>query len=51
MHNILKSTISENLPLDFLRISVTYDESIIREKAIYLIFKTTQQIYKMLIVF
>ena len=39
MHNILKSTISENLPLDFLRISMTYDESIIREKAIYLIFK------------
>lgn len=39
MYEILKSAISENLSLDVLRIAMTYDESIIREKAIYLIFK------------
>lgn len=39
IYDILNSTIADDLPLDFLNTSLTYDESIIREKAIYLIFK------------
>jgi len=39
VYEVLNSKIADDLPLGFLNISLMYDESIIREKAIYLIFK------------
>lgn len=39
MYEILHSDFSNNLPLEFLKISLMYEESFIRAKAVYLIFK------------
>ena len=39
IYDILNSTLKDDLTLDFLNTALLYDESIIREKAIYLIFK------------
>jgi len=39
VYDILNSMLADNLPLEFLNMSLLYDESIIREKAIYLILK------------
>lgn len=39
MYEILHSDFSNELPLEFLKISLMYEESFIRAKAVYLIFK------------
>lgn len=39
MYDILESKIKDNLPIEMLDYAMTYDETIIRENAIYLIFK------------
>jgi len=39
MYEILHSDFSNDLPLEFLKISLMYEESFIRAKAVYLIFK------------
>lgn len=39
MYNILRSRIKDDLPIEILNYALSYDETIIREKAIYLIFK------------
>lgn len=39
MYEILYSNFSNNLPIEFLKISMMYEESFIRAKAAYLIFK------------